>query len=525
MKRTLALLLALLLLLSAGCGNNNHQQQDSAKEPDPNTTQGDTPSTTEPTDPQRDTMVLGLSKLIDDFNPMNTISGEQKLLFRAVFSTLIQMKINDEGKVELTANLAESWENSNDGKDWIFHLNPNATFSNGDPVTAADVKFTFDELKNSSYLMSTVDMISSVETVDEHTVVIHMGEFSARAPYCWTDLYIVNSRLYQEDLDGYLKTLTGSGPYTLKSLDVATGNIVLERNENYWGDAPQLREISMRVITDKSTLLIALEAGEVDLIHNLAATLIDQAEKNKDLGITQHPTTYTQQLLLNNSLAPFDNKLLRQAIAYAVDWSAVATVSTKNHYNQLTTLMYAPALDVNPDGVKQYTYDPEKAKELLAEAGIETPFDLGLLYATSANGVSELIQQYLNAVGLIVQPQQLEQYAFIYALMDGDYGMAYLGSNGGYLTAIEQLEQFYRTGSAMNLQNYSNPEVDKLIDQIGTEQDSTNRDALILQAFSLIAEDAPVVNTTWDSYYSAHHKDLFVPLGLDANVKLADCHW
>lgn len=506
MKRALALLLSVLMLLASvtacGTGGANGPSQDLEK----------------------DTLTVGLTTAIDDFNPMNLIGGSQPYVFMSVFSCLFRSDLNENGKLELAPDLAERWENSEDGTTWTFYLNQNAVFSNGEPVTAEDVKFTFDELKNSAYMATKVDMVTSVEILDEYTVAIHMDEYSARTPYCWADICIVNAKLYQEDLDTYLSTLIGSGPYTLDSVDPATGNMVLVRNENYWGELPQIREISLRIISDASTQIISLESGQIDLIPSLSATSVDQIESNDALAVTAHSTDFTQQLLFNNEVAPFDNKLVRQAISYAIDWETLAMVRTKGHYAALNTLMYAPLLDVDPDGIKQYEYNPEKAKALLEQAGIETPYDLGTFLGGSG-GAAELIQQYLADVGLIVQPQELEAYTFIYSLLDGDYGIAYMGSNGGYTTAAEQFAQWYKTGSSMNLANYSNPELDVMIDQLMVEKDQDKYDQLVLDILEIIAEDAPVANLSWDYYYSAHSKSLYVPACKSGFVYLPACHW
>lgn len=508
MKKWIVLLLcaAMMLTLITGCGTTNG-------ETDPGVDEGNA----------RDTVTVGIGKFINDMNPMNMISGEQRQLFHALFSTLVTIEVDENEKFVLSGDLAERWENTNDGKTWVFDLNPDAVFSNGEPVTAEDVKFSFEETARSAYTKEFVNMVTEVEVIDEHTVAVHMDDYNVRAPYCWEEVYIVNSKLYQEDLDSYLKTLVGSGPYTLGSVDAATGNITLLRNEGYWGELPAMKQVDVRVIEDNDTLLIALQTGQVD-VGMIGATKVDQALESGKVTVIQHPTDYTQQIIFNTQAAPFDNKLVRQAISHAINWELLAEVRTDGHYKTLTTLLYVPALDIEPTGIKQYEYDPERAKELLAEAGITTPYDLGEFYGGSG-GAAELIQQNLADVGLLINPVTQESYTFVSALMDGNFGLAYMGGNGGYATAAEQLTQWYVTGSVMNMAHYSNPEIDDIAAQLIKEQDQAKRDELILKALEIIAEDAPYANTSIDYYFTAQNEDLNVPLARNSIFKFSALSW
>ena len=474
----------------------------------------------------KDTVNYGLTAAITDLNPFNAIQGEQNQFFPNLYTTLVQWIVDENGRFVLVGNLADSWENTNDGKTWVFHLNEKATFSNGEPVTAEDVKFAFEQMALSPYTMAYVEMVTSVDALDEHTVAVNMESFNARAPYCWNYVFVVNAKAYAADPEAYIGNPITSGPFTITKHNLATNAITITRRDDYWGEMPSIREVNLVVKEDADTLVIALQNGEIDCINLFNTTSLPLVEADPNLCVVKHPTDYTGQVIFNTQAEPLDNKLVRQAISYAINWPLLAMVKlgSPENYQKLTTLLYVPAVDGEPEDVKEYSYDPEMAKALLAEAGVSLPLDLGEFYGGSG-GLAEIIQQNLADVGILVQPVSLEGYAFIMALMQGDFKLAILGGNGGYVTAAEQFSQWYQTGSTMNMAHYSNPEVDALIAALNTEQDKDKANEIIQQILDIIAEDAPYANLTIDYYYTVSNKDLNVPVSRNSLVPYGYLSW
>src|SRR5699024_2417198 len=152
----------------------------------------------------RDDITIWGNMMIDNYDPVDWSYAAQNNLFESVYSTLLKVSYNDDGTVEAVPDLAESWENEDDGAVWVFHLNPDAVFTNGEPVTAEDVKFSFEACAQSAYSAFKVGGVSSIEVRDDHTVAISTGEYDARAPWCWHQVAIVEADAYQADPEAYM---------------------------------------------------------------------------------------------------------------------------------------------------------------------------------------------------------------------------------------------------------------------------------------------------------------------------------
>lgn len=522
MKKLLSLLLALCMMLTllAGCGGNNANNSGSGNDKTPSNS-----SDTDGDSGKRDDVTVWGNMMIDNYNPIDWQYEAQNNLFESVYSTLVKTQYKDDGSVELIGDLADSWETEEDGAVWVFHLNENAKFTNGEPVTAEDVKFSFEAYAASSYGSPRVSLVKSVEARDEHTVAINIGTYSARAPWCWHQVAIVEADAYQADKDAYIKEQIGSGPYKLESLDEASGNYTLVRNDDYYGTPAIIKTVNVRVVADPSNAVIALQNGELDYMY-ISGTMYDLLSGDENIALKQQPSGYGNWLLLNSNVAPLDNKLLRQAIAYAVDYEAQWNLAFGGRMNEEnTSVFFASVTDPLPEGVAKYTYDPEKAKELIAQSGLSTPIDIGDFYGGSG-GRAELIQQNLADVGIICQPVSLENFAMLEAYQKGNYSIGMMGGvGGGYLTASDMLSSMYGTGSAYNLPHYSNPELDKMIAELDATQDKGEYDAKLKEILELIVEEVPGVCTGKGAFYSAYNKDLKVPTCNTGLVRFAELSW
>ena len=246
MKRPLAVLLAVLMLALCGCG--------SKQTPDGNGT--------------RESITLVNTTPIPDYDPLNWYISSQSTMFTNIYSTLIDVIVNDDLSISCRSNLAESWEAEDDGLTWVFHLNEAAVYSDGSKVTADHVKTCFERQMTNPYTMSYVSMIKSVEAKDENTVVFHLSYSWPSVPNCWYMVAIYNVDLYDADKEGYIKNPVGSGPYTLTSLDETTGTMILTLKDNWWGkEKPAIKTVNVKTITDPSTVVIALQKGEVDVCN------------------------------------------------------------------------------------------------------------------------------------------------------------------------------------------------------------------------------------------------------------------
>ncbi len=527
MKKLISVLLAawMLTALLAGCSSGDPAPAGPSDDNPSSPSDSNTPDDSNSGAAAREDINIWGNMMIDNYNPVDWSYAAQNNLFESVYSTLIKVSYKEDGSAEAVGDLAESWETEQDGAAWVFHLNPDAKFTNGEPVTADDVKFSFEACAQSAFSSFKVASITGIEVRDEHTVVISTGTYDACAPWCWHQVAIVEADAYQAGLDAYMAQQIGSGPYVLESLDEATGNYTLVRNEAFYGTPAAIKTVNIRVIADNNSAVIALQNGEIDYMY-MAGLQYDLVKDDKNLETKQQPAQYGNWVLLNSNVAPLDNKLLRQAIGYAIDYNAQYQIAFGGYVNQDNpTILYGTPVDPTPDGLEMYSYNPEKAKELIAQSGLQTPIDIGDFYGGSG-GRAELIQQNLAAVGITCQPVSLENFAMLEAYQKGNYTIGMMGGiGGGYMTAADQLSSMYVTGSAANLAHYSNPQVDEMIATLKGTQDKATYDTLLKEILEDLIDDAGSFCAGKGAYFSAYAKGLKVPTADTGLVRFAELPW
>ena len=221
MKKLISVLLAawMLTALLAGCSSGDPAPAGPSDDNPSSPSDSNTPDDSNSGAAAREDINIWGNMMIDNYNPVDWSYAAQNNLFESVYSTLIKVSYKEDGSAEAVGDLAESWETEQDGAAWVFHLNPDAKFTNGEPVTADDVKFSFEACAQSAFSSFKVASITGIEVRDEHTVVISTGTYDACAPWCWHQVAIVEADAYQAGLDAYMAQQIGSGPYVLESLD------------------------------------------------------------------------------------------------------------------------------------------------------------------------------------------------------------------------------------------------------------------------------------------------------------------
>ena len=490
MKKCLALLLALVVLVMAGCASN-----DPAPVPEG----------------ARESITLANTSAIPDYDPMNWYLTSQSTLFTNVYSTLVDVILDDDLSVVCRPNLAKSWETEEDGLVWVFHLNENAVYSDGSKVTADHVKTCFERQMTNPYTMSYVAMIDSIEVRDENTVAFRLSYNWPSVPNCWYMIAIYNVDLYDADKDTYIKNPVGSGPYTLTSLDETAGTMTMTLKDNWWGDEkPAIKTINVRTITDPSTLVIALQNGEID-VSSLTGSNLRLVEGDKNLVMKQSISIVPFQLLINATTEPLNNDKLREAISYAIDYDAIrnATCSGYASSKDSTIVFATPEMDI-PAEVQQYSYDPDRARQLVEESGLPTPVDVGEIIGGTSNGSAEMVQQYLEAVGIQAKVTSYETNTMVQMLMSGQFGLGITTGAGGQ-SAFENLLNYYGTNQPYNFNKFSNAEVDAILEQMQYTSDAAETQALLTQALNIIVAQHTNLNLGVSAQYTVYRTGLEVP--------------
>ena len=432
----------------------------------------------------KDRLVIYQGVSLDSLHPYGYSGGGITGIWRHLIEPLIQM---DYTRNEYVGVLAESWEFQ--GRKWIFHLRKGIRFHNGAPFTSKDVAYSIDRLQNDKRSMqgSYVQNVE-VETPDDHTVVLTTKNPNALMLARLETRYIL-SKDAGDQLDNYTN---GTGPYKFVSWQRG-GNLVLRRYDEYRGTKAQIKEVIIKGVKEEAARVAGLLAGQADVITNLPIEDIERVNKHPRNRVEKVVGFRMYFLGMNVALKPFDNKLLRQAINYALD----PHVMLKHIYDGHGAVVNGP-LGSNWVGfdpkIKRYPYDPKKARELLAQAGYPSGLEVKLHFAPDRHlkgrEVCEVIADQLGKVGIKVELVS-QEYA-VYWGKDGVNGgklpFYYAGSNGS--DADTYFEQYFRTGGSKRIA-YSNPEFDKLIDEEQKTGDQKKRVAILQQAGRILMEDVP----------------------------------
>jgi peptide/nickel transport system substrate-binding protein len=331
--------------------------------------------------------------------------------------------------------LAESWE-TEDSQTWIFHLRQGVTFHNGNPFNAEVVKWNMDRWRdpeNEYRFGQTFEYydaefgenlaIEEVEVLDEYTVQIRLSQPSAvlLAKLSLQGVFSMmdpNEVMAQGDTYGTpAGTAVGTGPFKFVEW-VPDDRIVLERNPDWWGGPPRLARLIFRSIPDNSARFAELQAGTIQQA-DLAQTDLPMAESDPNITVYRLPSLSTGYISFQQCTEPFDKLEVRQAIAHAVNWAALIP-AFYGDYGQLAGGFQPPAiLGANPD-IQPYEYDPELAKELLAQAGLPDGFETDFWYIPVIRGyfpdskaIGEAIAADLAKVGITVNLQTEDWGAYL----------------------------------------------------------------------------------------------------------------
>jgi peptide/nickel transport system substrate-binding protein len=379
--------------------------------------------------------------------------------------------------------LAESWSASEDGLSYDFVLRKGAKFHNGEPVTAEDVKFSYQRYRGASRdIMSS--RVAEIETPDP----LHV-RFKLKEP--WPDFltfygsatgagWIVPKK-YVEKVgdDGYKKAPIGAGPYKFVSFTPGV-ELVLEAFEGYWRKIPSVKRLVFRVIPEESTRLAALKHGEVDIVYSIRGELADELRRTP--GLTLYPVDSPATFWISfvdqwDPKSPWHDARVRKAASLAID---------RKRINQALTLGFSK-LTGNPVVCNSFdfywqppepAYDPAQAKKLLAEAGHPNGFDGGEYYCDSSySNLGEAVLNNFGEVGIQAKLRPIERVAFLKGWGEKKYKNIVMGGTGAFGNAATRLAALIVKSGPYVYGSY--PDLDDLFQQQAVELDHAKREAIL----------------------------------------------
>jgi peptide/nickel transport system substrate-binding protein len=461
--------------LTAGCASRGNNSGGAAAGPP---RRGGSITVQQPFEPRS-----GLNFLVsDDPSLMLILSG-------TVYSKLIELRVGkDVNNVELVPDLATDWKVSDDGLTYTFNLRNDVTWQNtapvnGRPFTADDVVATFEGLKASkSPHKWMAEPIDSIKADGEHRVV-----FTLSHPYAPLLQYMAhhfNVILPREGVEGKFdlgKTAIGTGPFMLDS-HRPNVEYVLKRNPNYYEkDKPYLDEIRMPIISDTSAVTAALRSNRLDVGGQPFDVIESTFRKNRDFTISERPADFVS-FDINMTQPPFTDLRVRRAVLMAVDWENMGKATRgKMNYTTLLRPEITPAAITGDDVRKLRPYDPNRARQMLAEAGYPNGFQTNMLVQQLSDAdvrEGEWVVADLAKVGIDAKITVLDPSTAVGRRRDHQFGLSKAARS---VIFPDQTIQDYRTGSSENYSAISDPKVDQMIADSRTTLDEKARDDLYRQ--------------------------------------------
>ncbi|MCL4747337.1 MAG: ABC transporter substrate-binding protein [Burkholderiaceae bacterium] len=388
-------------------------------------------------------------------------------------------------------SLAESMSQSADGLMYEFKLRRGLKFQNGDPLTAEDVKFSFDRYRGAGATLFK-EKVAAVEVVDPITVRYRMKkpwpDFMTFFGTTATGAAWVLPKKYLERVgdDEFKKAPIGAGPYKLVSFKPGT-EFVFEASEHYWRKVPNVKTLVFKVIPDATTRLAAIKRGEIDFTYGVQGELASEVLRTPHLKLKTASIPVTNFIIFGSQYdkaSPWSDPRVRLAANLALDRKAInqaAYVGMARESNSI--IPHAMQFYWDPPA---YPYDPARAKKLLAEAGHPNGFDGGILYTDATEFMAEPVQAYLAAVGIRMQLRPTERAAHLKQTSEKKLtGLIFSGS-GSPGSASTRLDQFVRSSGSLSY--IRDDDLDKMIEDQSQEVDAVKRKAKIERIQQLIHE-------------------------------------
>lgn len=473
-------------------------------------------------DEEKTDLVIAVDADVDTLHPSDYSTTVELNILNQIYDTLMYM--NPDGTHEPEPRIAESYEVSEDGLEYTFHLREDATFHDGTPITADDVVFSLNLYLESEYQNTQVTGLSEAEAVDDYTVVCHLDTPYAPFMLGVCTAHIASKDYYEASEEDFVSKPIGSGAYQF--VDRNTGSsIVLEAYDEYYRGEAAIENVTFEVIPDQSTMAIALQTGDINFAEIDSASLI-QLESDPSISVAKVSTSSFAYVTMNTEQAPFDDVKVRQAVNYAIDRENIVFVCFEGEATANSNLCSTDRFGYSEEQ-PVYDYNPEKAKELLAEAGITTPYDLGeILVAEKYSNLAAVIQNDLKQVGLETTISVKEFNAYIEDLTSGNYALSAL--NMTLEGDTQMMEMAFTTdyiGTANNAR-YSDEEMDELFSQTRITADKEERAKLFDQIFTKAQEEAIYAPLCNPLILFAYNADLKCPeIAYEGSYFLYDFEW
>lgn len=474
-RKALGLALALTVAVSmlAGCGGG------SAKEPE-----------------VKDTLTVAITGDPPTLDPHASSTSSSVNNLNPVYETLVRYDENG----EIQPLLATEWKRLDD-LNWEFKLREGVKFHNGETMTANDVLFSLKRATGPdgakvSYIMSAIDA-DNCKVVDDNTIIIATHEpFAPLVGYLpYIGAVVVSEKEFTENPEQAALNPVGTGPFKFVSW-AKNDRCTYERFDEYWGEKPAYKNLIIRTIVEANSRVIELESGSVDIAFEIPANDVQRLEDNEDTAIVKSNSTVIEYLDMNVTKKPLDDVRVRQAIDWALDEQAIVDAVWRGNAQYSPTTV-VPVMKYFDDSDTDVRYDVEKAKALLAEAGVS---DLHLTLTCTENknrqDMANIIQAMLAEVGITVEIQTYESGTFYDMVDAGETELFIVGWGAvGFPEPDNNIYGPYHSKQipTNNMGFYKDPEMDKMLDAQRATSDGPEREKIIKDVQKYLRVNVPLV--------------------------------
>ncbi|XOQ47372.1 MAG: Heme-binding protein A [Eubacteriales bacterium] len=468
----------------------------------------------------QDTLIYAQGADPRGLDPALVDDGESAKIMVNIYEGLLKY---DKDSTKVEPCLAESWDVSDDGLTYTFHLRKGVKFQDGTDFNADAVKFNIERqlppkvTEDMGYASFVYGSVKSVEAVDQYTVKITMK--TACTPFLNNlamslGAPMVSPKALQDNNNNVNEHPCGTGPYKFVSWTKGQ-NVVLTRNDNYWGTKAVTKNVIFKFIKDNSARVVALNNGEADIIDGIDATVVSQIESagNK---IYEAPGMNINYLAYNTTKAPFNDAKVRTAISQAVNVPELVKSLYQGYADAATSILptFMPGYDA---GIKQAAYDVEAAKKALAEAGVKSvhmiTYSNPRPYNT-ANGqaLAEAVQGYLSKVGVNATIDAYDWTTYKEKVKAGDYDICFYGWTGDNGDPDNFMNLLADKDPTMNVARYNNPDFKALIDKGVAAPAGDERNKIYTELENMAAKEAvwlPISHGKTLCGYRSNVKDFY----------------
>lgn len=506
-KRLLSALLAGVLAASmltgcGGAGSTASGQTETAEE-----SSGSGEASQDSAAASGGTVIMARGSDSESLDPVMTASNVDIWILNMVVEGLVGS--SDDGK-EIIPAVSDSWEMSEDGLTYTFHIRDGITFSTGDPVTADDIVYSLTRAKEADGPWAgMLDMMESIEDGGDGTVIAHLTDPSPAFLSTIAMFYCgIMPKAYCEEAgeEGIAEKPVGTGPFVLTSWERGE-KMVFQKNPNYWEEgSPKVDEIDLTVVADDSTRIMQLESGQIDIAADMPYSRVAELQAMDSLNVDLFDSTDVKFILLNCQNEATGDKRVRQALELATDKQAINDAVYYGNGTLAETYL-APSLPYSDQDIPAKGVDTDKAKELLAQAGY--PDGLSLTVQVG-NGDSEvlqtatLLQQQWKEIGVTLDIQQIDKATARQNWKDGNYDV-FISNMTSDMTDISELAGLVAIESQTHCwRTYWNDEDQKKAEEYciagNSEMDESKREEDYRKMQEVISESVPLIPILYAPY-------------------------